>query len=250
MDFVIKPFVDILLSSRIKHALELSEARKSLEHRIVAMQSDIITSIANLIESRDGSTGEHVKRTKEYVIYLLEKMRQNNVYPNKLTPQFMSLLIQAAPLHDIGKIVIPDKILQKPGVYNTQEREAMKLHAAAGGELIRKNMSSLQEQTFVDVAYKVATYHHERWNGSGYPTGKAGTDIPLEARILAIADVFDALTSKRSYKEIIKFEEAITIMRNSSGTDFEPCLVEAFLTNTEELKGKVNELHHAFNEET
>lgn len=243
MDFVVKPFVDIILSSRIGHALELADARRSLEHRIVAMQSDIIASIANLIESRDGTTGEHVKRTNEYVKYLLNKMGQIGIYKEMLTPKFKSLLIEAAPLHDIGKIVIPDKILQKPGAYDFSEREAMKLHTTAGGELIRKNMSSLQERDFVELAASVATYHHERWNGGGYPTGKSGTAIPLEARILAVADVFDALTSKRSYKESMSFDEAISIMDRAKGTDFEPCLIEAFLTNKEELKEKVRELH-------
>lgn len=243
MDFVIKPFVDIVLSSRIRHALELSEARKDLEHRIVQMQSGIITSVANLIESRDGTTGEHVKRTRGFVDFLLRKMCEKNIYAEQLTPKFISLLREAAPLHDIGKIVIPDKILQKPGIYTPEERLAMQKHAPAGGKLIRKNMHQLREKAFVDTAYIVATYHHERWNGSGYPEGLAGFDIPLEARIIAIADVFDALTSKRSYKEPISFEDALKIMFNGSGSDFEPCLIEAFLSNPEELKTKTQELH-------
>lgn len=234
-DFVIKPFVDIILSSRIKHALEVSDARKNLEHRIVQMQSDIITSIANLIESRDGTTGEHVKRTREYVVYLMKKMQAQGLYKEQLTANFIGLVREAAPLHDIGKIVIPDKILQKPGIYTPEERNAMKKHAAAGGILIRKNMAELQEKAFVDIASEIAFYHHERWNGKGYPTGKAGLEIPLAARIMAIADVFDAVTSKRSYKDSIRFEESIKIMIEGKGTDFEPCLIDAFLENPDEL---------------
>lgn len=235
MDFVTKPFVDVILSSRIRHALEVSDARKNLEHRIVQMQSGIITSVANLIESRDGSTGEHVKRTKEYVIYVMQKMQQYDLYKKELTPQFISLLQEAAPMHDIGKLRIPDNILQKPGPYSPEERTIMQKHAAAGGELIRANMSELQEKAFVDMAFEVASYHHERWNGKGYPSGKTELEIPLSARIMAIADVFDAVTSRRSYKDSIDFSAAIDIMQRGRGTDFEPCLIDAFLSNLEEL---------------
>jgi len=235
MDFVMKPFIYVILSSRIKHALEISDARKNLEHRIVQMQSGIITSVANLIESRDGTTGEHVKRTRDYVEYILKKMQQLLLYKDQLTTEFSSLLCDAAPMHDIGKLVIPDVILQKPGIYTPEERTEMQKHSAAGGALIRKNMSELQEQKFVDMASDVATYHHERWNGSGYPTGKAGLEIPLAARIMAVADVFDALTSKRSYKESMSFDQAIEIMRKGKGVDFEPCLIDAFLNDLDEL---------------
>ena len=249
-DFIIKPFVGILLHSRIKHALalakyentlkeravELSKRNLSLHDKVLHMQDDIITSIANLIESQDGTTGGHIKRTRIYVNYLVQKMLQLGMYKKELTPRFVELISQAAPLHDIGKIAVPTNILTKPGRFTPEEYEIMKTHAAKGGELILKNMHTLAEQDFVQMAYTLANFHHERWNGKGYPTGRTGYDIPLAARIMAVADVFDALTSKRSYKDIFPMEKTLAIMREGKGTDFEPELIDAFLADIEELK--------------
>lgn len=235
MDYVTKPFVGTVLSSRIRHALEISASRKFLENRLIELQSGIITAIANIIEGRDGTTGEHILRTKEYALYVMQKMRKFELYTKELTPRFISLLQEAAPMHDIGKLYIPDYVLQKPGIYTDEERAIMQRHAATGGELIRANMAELEEKDFVDIAYNVANFHHERWNGKGYPTGRAEQAIPLAARIMAIADVYDAITSRRSYKDSYGFKRAVEIMREGRGTDFEPCLIDAFLSDLDEL---------------
>lgn len=255
-DFVIKPFVPIILSSRIRHALVVAEYNKSLKHkvenqkrRITTMQSDILTSLANLIESRDGTTGGHVKRTKIYVNYLVSKLQCLGIYSNFITEHFSNLIIAAAPLHDIGKINVPDIILSKPGKFTPEEFEIMKNHAAEGGRLIKENMGNLAEQDFVEMAYNLATYHHERWNGGGYPHGLKNFEIPLAARIMAVADVYDALTSKRSYKEIFPFEEAVKIISEGKGACFEPCIVEAFLNDTEELRKITQFAKLEYNEE-
>lgn len=250
VDYIGKPFVPAILRYRVRRTLELEDYRKNLERmvqkqlqRITQLQQDIIFSMANLIESRDGTTGEHVKRTTIYAGYLMDKMLESGVYTKDLTSTFVDYMKKAAPLHDIGKITVPDRILQKTGKLDFDEYEIMKKHAAAGGKLIKENMTRIVDREFVDMAEMLAAHHHEKWNGGGYPDGLKGEDIPLCARILAIVDVFDALVSKRQYKEGMSFEKAYDIMKHDRGEAFEPILFDTFFANENELIRLMNELN-------
>lgn len=196
--------------------------------RIERIQRNIISSLAAVVEERDENTGYHIQRTQSHVEVLLKKMRKLPEY-SKLTSKFCSNVILAAPMHDIGKIKIPDAILNKPGKLTPDEYEIMKKHAEYGGEIIRKTMSSIEEKEYCDIAYNIARYHHERYDGKGYPNGLKGENIPLEARIMALSDVYDALISERVYKEAFTREEAIQIIREGSGTLFDPKLAKLFL---------------------
>lgn len=250
VDYIGKPFVPAILRYRVRRTLELEDYRKNLERmvqkqlqRITQLQQDIIFSMANLIESRDGTTGEHVKRTTIYAGFLMDKMLERGVYAQDLTSTFIDYMKKAAPLHDIGKITVPDRILQKPGKLDAEEYEMMKGHAAAGGKLIRENMTRIVDREFVDMAEKLAAHHHEKWNGGGYPDGLSGKNIPLCARILAVVDVFDALVSKRQYKEGMSFEKAYDIMKHDRGEAFEPILFDTFFANKNELVRLMQELN-------
>ena len=249
VDFIGKPFVPGIMLQRVHRTVELEEYRKSLEkivqqqlQRITQLQSDIIITMANLIESRDGTTGEHVKRTSVYTHFLVGKMLEKGVYAEELTPKFVDYLCKAAPMHDIGKITVPDRILSKPGALTPEEYDMMKNHAAEGGKIIRDNMDRIADKEFVDIAFDMATYHHEKWNGMGYPSGKAGLDIPLSARILAVVDVFDALVSKRQYKEGMTLEQAFDIMRRDRGVAFEDKIWDVFEESADELREIMKEL--------
>jgi len=242
-DFVNKPFVPAIMLQRIRRTLELVDYKKHLEtlvetqlQKITKLQSDIIITMANLIEGRDGTTGEHVKRVSAYVSYMLSKLKAKGIYQDQLTSRYCDYVRRAAPMHDIGKITIPDKILQKQGSLSTEEYEIMKLHTTYGGNLIIKNEVTLGEAEFVKIAFEMASYHHEKWNGEGYPNKFKEKQIPLCARILAVCDVFDALVSERPYKKALSIRDAIEIMKKDSGKLFEPCLLEAFISDPEELE--------------
>ena len=161
----------------------------------------------------------------------MEELKESNVYVDELTDIFVEDVVRSAPLHDIGKIQVPDAILNKPGRLTSDEFEIIKTHTTAGKEIITSaiNMVSEEDSGYLYEARNLAYCHHEKWNGSGYPQGLKGEEIPLSARIMAVADVFDALVSKRSYKEPFSFEEAINIIKESSGSHFDPKIVEAFL---------------------
>lgn len=248
VDYIGKPFVPAIMMQRIHRTLELEDYRRNLElmveqqlQRITQLQQDIIFSMANLIESRDGTTGEHVKRTSAYVNLLVRKMQEKGLYQEELTPEYVDYLKKASPLHDIGKIAVSDAILQKPGALTKAEYQLIQLHAEEGGRLIRENMSRIAEQEFVEIACDMASCHHEKWAGGGYPKGLKGEKIPLAARILAIADVFDALVSKRQYKEGMPIEKAFSILKEERGKSFQPELLDAFLDAEEELREMMRE---------
>ncbi len=249
VDYIGKPFVPAIMLQRVRKTLELEDYRKSLEQmvekqlkRITQLQQDIIFTMANLIESRDGTTGEHVRRTSIYTDMLIRRMKKENIYAEELSAEFIDYMHKAAPMHDIGKITVSDIVLQKPGKLTDEEYTMIKNHTVAGGKMIRENMSSLVEPEFIDIAYDVATYHHEKWNGKGYPEGLAGTDIPLSARILAVTDVFDALVSKRQYKAGMSLEQAFEIMAKDRGESFEPIILDTFFDMSEELTEIMKEL--------
>ena len=196
--------------------------------RVERIQRSIISSLAAVVEERDENTGNHIQRTESYVEQLLLRMRKHAGYSG-LTEDYCSNVALAAPMHDIGKIRIPDAILNKPGKLTKEEFEIMKRHAAFGGDIIRKTMSDVEEGEYCDIAYNIARYHHERYDGTGYPDGLNGEDIPLEARVMALADVYDALVSERVYKKAFSGEEARNIILEGSGTQFDPNLVPLFL---------------------
>ena len=236
VDFVGKPFEPEIMRNRIRRTLEIEEYRKDLEGvvrrqtaKIDKIQREIIISLANLIESRDGSTGQHVKRTSQYVEMIVDELSRRDMYNELIDENFIYNLIKAAPMHDIGKIKIPDEVLQKPGKLTDEEFAIMKQHSPEGGKIIHMIMKNIEEKDYIDVAYNVATFHHEKWNGKGYPDGLAGEQIPLEARIMAVADVFDALVSKRCYKDAMSLDQAFKIIEESKGEHFDPQIAQVFL---------------------
>ena len=210
------------------------------QRKITAMQEHIISGLASLIESRDTETGEHVTRTSALVKHLAEDVVQDGVYTDVIDDHFIGLLYTLAPMHDVGKIVVSDKILRKPGKLTPEEFEEMKRHASEGGTVVRRILSGITDEEYLTFASDIATYHHEKWNGRGYPAGLRGENIPLSARIMAIADVFDALISKRCYKEAMSFEEALKVIEGEAGEHFDPNLVSVFLRHKEEYRSFCN----------
>ena len=203
--------------------------------RIESIQKNIILSVATVVEERDKSTGEHIARTEEYVRELIGKMKKLPKYSH-LNSDFYDNVMLAAPMHDIGKIKIPDAILNKPGKLTAEEYEIMKGHSAYGAEIIEKTMRDIEDEDYFEIACNIAKYHHERYDGEGYPDGLKEDEIPLEARMMALADVYDALVSERVYKEAFSEEEAVRIIEECSGTQFDPELARLFLECVRERK--------------
>lgn len=204
--------------------------------RILKMQEQTIFSFATLVESRDSITGEHVRRTSEYVEVLAREMKSRGMYPRVITTTYLEQLRMAAPLHDIGKIKIPDSILKKPGRLSPEEFEIMKSHTVEGGRIIEDTLKEIEGDSFYGIAKEVAVYHHEKWNGTGYPYGTKGEEIPISARIMAVADFFDALTSARSYKKAYSASKAYQILMEESGQSFDPKVVDCFMRSRGEIE--------------
>lgn len=203
------------------------------------MQNEhVIDAFATLVESRDNNTGGHIKRTRLYVKLLLKKMQGDKHYNDVMSQDYVEYVSEAAPLHDVGKIAIPDEILQKPGRFTDEEYEIMKTHSAVGGDIILNTFSNMFSEEAKKITYEVARFHHEKYNGKGYPDGLVGEQIPLHARIMAIADVFDAVSQNRCYRGAMPLDECFSIIEKGKGTDFDPLLVELFL----EAKDEVTEL--------
>jgi response regulator RpfG family c-di-GMP phosphodiesterase len=205
------------------------------QEKVSRMQAHIISGLANLIESRDLETGEHVARTRSYARALSEFARADGVYADLLDDHFISLMCRVAPLHDVGKIVVPDHILKKPGRLTPEEYDEIKRHASEGGRVVREVLDGVTDDEYLSFASDVATCHHEKWNGEGYPKGYSGEAIPLSARIMAIADVFDALVSERYYKKAMPPEKAFEIIREEAGAQFDPNLAQVFLNHKDEF---------------
>ncbi len=205
------------------------------QERVSRMQEHTITGLATLIESRDIDTGGHIARTAKYAKMIAENAAKDGVYADEIDDHFIELMYILAPMHDVGKIVVPDDILKKPGRLNEEEYHVMKKHAAAGGREIHKILNGIADDEYIRMACDIATYHHEKWNGKGYPEGLSGEDIPLCARIMAIADVFDALISERCYKKPIPVNEALDVIREEAGEHFDPKLVDVFLRHYDRL---------------
>ena len=209
-----------------RHDLELEVEAKT--QKIIHIQDSIITGIASMVESRDNSTGDHIRRTSEGIRIFIEQLKKHPEYED-MTENFCLNVIKAAPMHDLGKIAVDDSILKKPGKFNRQEYDQMKQHTTEGAKIVSGVLREVDDKQFKDIAINVAHYHHEKWNGQGYPEGLKGEEIPLEARIMAFADVFDALVTKRCYKEAIGYDEAFEMMEKDFGTHFDPELGKVFL---------------------
>ncbi len=207
---------------------------------IVEMHDNLIMSLAMMVESRDNSTGGHIKRTSEGVRILISAIREENLLP--LDEEFCRDVIKAAPMHDLGKIAVDDAVLRKPGRFTEEEFAMMKRHSAEGARVIHEILLPTEDESFKTVAENVAHYHHERWDGTGYPEGLRGDAIPLEARIMAVADVYDALVSKRVYKEAFDFEKADRIIMEGMGTQFDPGLRQAYESARPKLEAYYGQL--------
>jgi len=206
-------------------------AHVSLEryNDLLRTRDAVIFGLAKLTESRDSNTGNHLERISLYSTRLASALRRNPHYHRRMTPQFVELIGISSSLHDIGKVAIADAILLKPGILEKHERLMMQLHSVIGGKCVRDIESRLGKSNFLQMAREIIFGHHERWDGTGYPEGLAGEEIPLAARIVAVADVYDALSTQRVYKEAIPHERCVQIIKEGAGTYFDPAIVSAFL---------------------
>lgn len=213
---------------------ELEKAVEEKTQHISIMQEKMLLGMADMIESRDSSTGGHVKRTSE-VIRIFTRELEKAGEGSGFSKNFLTYVTKAAPMHDLGKMAVDDRILRKPGKFTQEEFEEMKRHASKGGEIVSKVLQGVEDEEFIRIAENIAHYHHEKWNGEGYPEHLAGFHIPPEARIMALADVFDALVSKRCYKDSMDYANAFRIIEESLGSHFDPELGERFLGCKEQL---------------
>ena len=231
--------IENLYNAIVKMASDSVEHLEDIQHKnetIKKMQNALILVLADLVESRDKNTGDHVKKTAAYTEIIMKKMRELGFYPDVLTDEFMESVVNSAPLHDIGKIKVSDMILNKPGRLTDDEFVIMQSHAAEGSNILDQVIELVPDSDYLYEAKNLAHYHHEKWNGKGYPDRISGEDIPLSARIMAVADVFDALVSRRSYKDPFSFEQACDIIREGAGSHFDPKVAEAFLAAQDEAR--------------
>ncbi|MBR7798901.1 response regulator [Undibacterium fentianense] len=251
VDYISKPVSPPIVLARVATQLNLVRARNLLQdqnkhleslvkdrtRKLAKMQDAIIMAMASLAETRDNETGNHIRRTQNYVAALARQLKNSPRFSSELTDENIELLYKSAPLHDIGKVGIPDNILLKPGKLTSEEFEVMKLHTSYGRETILSVERYLGESNeFLRFAREITYSHQEKWDGSGYPENLVGDAIPISARLMAVADVYDALISKRVYKPAFSHEEAIEIMRKGRGSHFDPEMLDAFLSITNDFK--------------
>lgn len=251
VDYITKPVKPAILMARVKNHLMLkahtdflNDKNDFLEQEVrrrtaeVTMVQDVsIMAMASLAETRDSDTGNHIRRTQYYVRAIAQKLRAHPDYQQQITDQYLDALFKSAPLHDIGKVGIPDRILLKPGKLTDEEFTEMRRHTNYGRDAIVHAEEQLGISVdFLNTAKEIAYSHHEKWDGSGYPEGLKGTDIPLAARLMAIADVYDALISRRVYKEPMPHEKALAIILEGRGTHFDPLIVDYFMAMSDELQ--------------
>lgn len=230
-------FADIIFVNVALVARSIMNNFKTKNSRLNSIQNNLVFGFADMIESRDGTTGEHVKRTSQIVRLITDYIRKNNNTLNMdITETELNIISMAAPLHDIGKMKVPDSILSKPGKLTDSEFDIIKTHTTEGGKLIEKIITNLEDPEYVKIAYDMAYYHHEKWNGNGYPEQLKEYSIPVSARIMAVADVFDALCSVRSYKEAYSIDKAFNILNESKGSHFEPVLVDIMMELRSDLE--------------
>ena len=211
---------------------------------LIQYHEEVIYAFADVIEGRDGSTGEHVKRTVAYVKIIVDALKENGIYVENLDNEYLDFLMRAAPMHDFGKIAVTDTVLQKPGRLTSDEYEVMKTHTIRGADMIKASLAALEEPGYITIAWQVARHHHERWDGSGYPDGLHGEMIPLCARVVAVADVFDAVSQDRCYRGAMSLDESFAIIEQGAGTQFDPLIAKVFL----QMRDKVEEVFYQFQE--
>jgi len=242
VDYISKPMSPPIVKTRVNNHLILSRSKKLLENqtrlleqqveertREIAKTQDVaIYCMASLAETRDNETGYHIRRTQHYIRLLSEHLKTHPDYSHYLNDKNIALLFKSAPLHDIGKVGVPDKILLKPGKLNDDEWQQMKSHSQIGYNALFRAEEELGSSSFLEIAKEIALTHHEKWDGSGYPQGLKGNEIPISGRFMAIADVYDALISKRVYKHAFSHEQAVKIILVEKGTHFDPDIVDAF----------------------
>ena len=236
VDYITKPFSPELVKARVRNQLELKLHRDNLEaliqertRELQLTQEVTIESMATIAEYRDPETGGHIQRTKRYVRALAKKLREHPKFQLAFNDKTIHMLYLSAPLHDIGKVGVPDLILLKPGKLTPEEFEEMKKHAIYGRDAIRLANTKLGIDSFLTIAEEIAYTHHEKWDGSGYPQGLKAGQIPLAGRLMAVADVYDALISKRVYKAPFPHSKAVAIIKEGRGTHFDPDVVDAFV---------------------
>lgn len=248
-DFIHKPFSEPVMLARIRNHLRISDMSKQLRIRnevleanvsertqaLIAAQCATITAFCSLAETRDNETGNHILRTQYYVQVLAEALRKNPIYEPMLSDDDILLIFKSAPLHDIGKVGIPDAILNKPGALTPDEWRIMQRHSQIGADVICRAEMELGANSFLRYARQIAHSHHERWDGTGYPLALQREQIPLAARLMAVADVYDALISKRCYKAAFLHEQAVVIILGQRGKQFDPAIVDAFSGITEQF---------------
>jgi len=229
IDFINKPFSPPVLLKRIEAHIETDKLIKRSLQSLREIYNATISNIADMVDSRDEITGSHIQRTQKYLLILVNEMVRSGVYADEISNWNLDILIPSAQLHDVGKIKVSDVILNKPGKLTDDEFNIIKQHCASGERIIKKIITDAKEDSFLLHAMRFASAHHEKWNGSGYPKGLSGEDIPLEGRIMALADVYDALVSDRPYKKPFTHEKAVEIIKNDSGKHFDPEIVAVFL---------------------
>lgn len=232
------------ITDRYYYTERLQRDLRSKTREVVRIQRDIIGSFAAMIEARDGITGLHIKNTGNLVRVLVNVMAVDKRYRDIITLEYADMVAAAARLHDIGKIAIPDRILQKEGKLTDEEFAIMKTHPQEGAKILKHTLKDLENDAYCEIAYDMAMYHHEKYNGAGYPEGIKGEEIPLSARIMAVADVYDALRSKRHYKEGFSKEKAVAIMEESKGSHFDPYIDELFLKHIDEMEAVIDTGYH------
>jgi putative two-component system response regulator len=253
VDYITKPVVAAIVRARVKTHLALYDQNRFLEEKIhertqeLAMTQDVtIIGFATLAEFRDAETGAHIMATQQFVSSLARYLAPHPKFSSFLTPENIELLRKSAPLHDIGKIAVPDRILLKPGKLTREEFEEIKKHTIYGRDALERAEQALgnTNSSFLRIAKEIAYTHHERWDGNGYPQGLCAESIPISGRLMALADVYDALTSKRVYKEAYSFEEAGEQIRGERGKHFDPDVVDAFIDLEEIFENISRSLHH------
>lgn len=236
VDYITKPFNPALVRARVKNHLEVKNYRDKLEEMVRDKTSELmitrdvaIETLGSLAEYRDPETGCHIKRTMHYVRLLAEKLQHHPNFKNFLSDEMIEHLWKSAPLHDVGKVGVPDSILLKPGKLTPEEFVEMQNHAVHGRDVLTDSASKLGPNSFLKIAQEMAYTHHEKWDGSGYPQGLKGLEIPVSGRLMAVADVYDALITRRVYKPALTHHQAVDMIRDGSGTAFDPEIVELFL---------------------